>query len=111
MPKIIPVSKDFTTQLTKFIETLQGVINDHFSWNYPNSTPHPVSYEMGTKYVKIVTGSYGSQSAHCFIDFSGNIYKANSWKAPETKHIRGSIFDENCGVGIAVNMHGAIYLR
>lgn len=107
MAPIIPVSKDFTNQLTNFIETLQRLIDDHLE----SLAPYKVSYEMGTKYVKIVTGVYGNQSVHCFIDFSGNIYKANSWKAPDLKHIRGSIYDENCGVGTAVNIHGAIYLK
>lgn len=52
----------------------------------------------GSKYIKIVTNSHGSRSAHSFICANdtqkfkkGDILKANSWKAPATNFVRGNI--------------------
>ncbi len=94
--KIIPVSRDFQSQLTKFITALQPLVS-----------PKKVSYQMGTKYVRIEIGKFGSQEVHCFIDFSGGIYKAITDKAAY-KSSSGTIFDENCGVGTIVDGNGVI---
>ena len=55
-------------------------------------------YEIGSKYIKIITGS----SVHSFIlkkgdiRFNrGDILKANSWKAPSTNFARGNILTKN----------------
>jgi hypothetical protein len=57
-------------------------------------------YEIGSKYIKIITGS----SVHSFIlkkgdiRFNrGDILKANSWKAPATNFIRGNILNNQYG--------------
>jgi hypothetical protein len=46
--------------------------------------------EKGVKYIRLVVTSCGQRSVHCFLDFDGNIYKAESWKKP-AKGIRGNI--------------------
>jgi len=46
--------------------------------------------EQGSKYARIVCTTFGSGSAHCFVDAEGNIYKCASWKTP-AKGIRGNI--------------------
>lgn len=100
MKTLIPVSKDFEDRLVLFLKTLQNAIDEKPA----TRTRRPyyfVSYETGTKYVKIVSGRYGSQSAHCFIDFSGNVYKAESWKEA-SEDIKGSIYDEDFGIETAM---------
>jgi hypothetical protein len=67
---------------------------------------------VGQKYIKIIsTRPDGNQrSVYCFIDYAGNIYKAATWKAP-AKHIRGSVFHEDCSWGRGLGPYGAAYLR
>jgi len=48
------------------------------------------SLEPGRKFTRVVSTSYGSRSAFCFIDAEGNIYKTASWKAP-AKGIRATL--------------------
>ena len=62
----------------------------------------------GRKYQKIAQRMGSQSSVVCFIDAQGNIWKAASWKAPALNFIRGSIFDENYGVGTAVQRFGTI---
>jgi hypothetical protein len=107
MITIVPVKEDFQKRLGEFIQALYDHINMYLA---PEENPKKVSYEMGTKYVKIVLGNYSGRSVHCFIDFSGNIYKAASWTIP-AKHVRGSIYDENFSIGKGVNEYGATPLR
>lgn len=93
MANIIPVAAKFNQRLTLFLQAFEAYIGKK------------VSYEMGTKYVKILTGSYGNETAHGFIDFSGNIHKINSWRTPDKK-IRGNIFDDNFGIETAIDFNG-----
>jgi len=52
--------------------------------------PPDFSISRGSKYIKIIRTTFGSQSVHCFLDADGNIYKAASWRVP-AKGIRGNI--------------------
>lgn len=67
----------------------------------------PTTFERGKKYARIVK-NVNQRSAFCFIDLTnGNIHKADSWKAPEKKHVRGNISN-----GAAdVSAYGTKYLR
>jgi hypothetical protein len=79
--------------------------------NVTNNTNYTFTFERGTRYVRIVRESPGSRSSHCFIDTTnGNILKASSWKKPETKNPRGSIFDADGGES-AITPYGTKYLR
>lgn len=56
-----------------------------------------LTYEVGNKYIKIITGS----SVHSFIVRNktdkfkpGDILKAASWKAPAKNFARGNIYDK-----------------
>lgn len=53
------------------------------------------TYEKGRKYAKIVMHtSYGSRSAHMFVDMNtGDCYKAATWKSP-AKGIRYNLLDD-----------------
>lgn len=54
-----------------------------------------VEFEIGSKYVKIVSISAGgSRSAHSFVEISsGNILKAASWKSPARNFSRGNVYN------------------
>lgn len=53
-----------------------------------------VEFEEGSKYIKVVSLSWGSRSVHSFVEKSnGNIWKAASWKAPAKNFPRGNVFD------------------
>jgi hypothetical protein len=82
------------------------------------SFPAPeVGYEMGNRYVKVIKsdrapdGTVTSRSVHSFVDrTNGNVLKAKSYKAPETKNPRSNIFDEDFGLS-GVTAYGAVYLK
>lgn len=68
-----------------------------------------LTVQFGKRYAKIVSNAYGT-SVYCFVEIeTGNILKAESWKAP-AKHARGNIADKNGGWKTAVNEYGARYL-
>lgn len=73
-----------------------------------------VTATYGKKYAKIIRNSVPSgseKSVHSFVDLTnGNILKAAGWKAP-AKGVRGSVFDNNAGVGTAMGPYGAFRLR
>ena len=55
-----------------------------------------VEFEEGSKYVKVVSISWGSRSVHSFVEKeTGNIWKAASWKAPARNFVRGNVFDQS----------------
>jgi hypothetical protein len=62
--------------------------------------------EGGRKYVKIAQRNGSHNSVHSFVDADGKIWKAATWKAPALNFSRGSIFDENFGVGTAALKYG-----
>ncbi len=67
----------------------------------------PTIYESGKKYARIVKRTNG-RSAFCFVDLAnGNIHKADGWKAPEKKHVRGNIKNG----ADDVTAYGTVYLR
>ena len=71
-----------------------------------------VDFNVGRKYVKFITESSGNRSVYCFLDGEGNIYRAASWKAPSTKHIRGNIVtDPNYSFRMGLGPYGAAYLK
>lgn len=98
MVDIVPVKENFQKTLDGFIATL-GALSEK-----------KVSYEIGTKWVRVFLGSYSERVIHSFIDFSGNIYKAAS-PTIVAKGIRGSIYDKNYSIGIGVTEFGTKSLR
>ena len=43
---------------------------------------------------RIVKTIYNQSSVYCFVDFEGNIYKADTWNRP-AKHVRGHVDNLN----------------
>ena len=109
-------TSDFETRFAQYLETLQAHVNDYYTKSFPNLTPDKIDYTRGPKFIRVISarraadGSVIQRSVHTFLDLQGNIYKSESWKKP-AKHIRGSIWADNCDVGRAVNHFGANYLR
>jgi hypothetical protein len=53
-----------------------------------------IEFEEGSKYVKVVSLSWGSRSVHSFVEKkTGDIWRAASWKAPARNFSRGNVFD------------------
>ena len=99
-----------TVYLDGFVAALNEWMNEYEEQNFPGSDKSVITAEPGRKYIKLVVSRYGSRSVYCFLDRSGNVYKAASWKAP-AKHVRGSLFEPNYSLGKALGHYGAAYLR
>jgi hypothetical protein len=69
------------------VQTAHHAMHDRLGYTFPKST-FRLSY--GSKYIKLIENSLGSDRVHCFLDNEGNIYKAESWRKP-AKGIRGHI--------------------
>lgn len=86
IPPITPVAKDFNPRLTLFVQQLRKLVqNQNITTSY------------GSKFIKVIIGPFNNEKAHLFVDFAGNIYKAETWKFARKPHI-SSIFDANCGI-------------
>jgi hypothetical protein len=74
------LTESLKTQLANYIAQLEEA--------HPHSGFH---YTVGKKYIRIVEDWLGGQqSSFCFVDFQGNLYKAESWAKPALG-IRGHI--------------------
>ena len=71
--------KELETKIQNYIDKLEEA--------HPRSVFH---FTRGKKYIRLVDNSYGQESVFCFIDYDGNLYKADSWAKP-AKGIRGFI--------------------
>ena len=59
----------------------------------PNGERFGIEFDEGSKYVKIVSVSWGSRSVHSFVEKkTGDIWRAASWKAPARNFARGNVF-------------------
>ena len=59
-----------------------------------------IEFEEGSKYVKVVSVSWGSRSVHSFVEkANGNIWRAASWKAPARNFVRGNVFEPETYIG------------
>ena len=83
--------------LVNYVETVQGVYNDHYAKRLSNLVPDLIQVEGGRKYIKVShthDGGNGQKAVHSFINSeNGDILKPASWRAP-AKHARGNIFSK-----------------
>jgi hypothetical protein len=111
---------DFQTRFGFFMMGLQNLYNEYYAANYAVLTPPRIEAMVGKKYIRVVvqdmnadgtTAKYG-RSVYCFVDKNtGDIYKSAGWAAP-AKHVRGSIWNENCDIGTKCTVHGGgLYIR
>jgi hypothetical protein len=93
----------FEITLQYFIKQCQGMINKHFEEKNPQSVPYNLIYTIGPKFVRVISQKkYGENQeinqkcVYCFIEIStGNIIKAQGWKAPQKNGVRGNIYKKN----------------
>lgn len=98
------MEKNFEAAFTNFLEVAKD-IREQAGVKTPELT-----FEIGRKYIRVVSNNYGGRSVYCFIDLEhGHILKSASWKVP-AKGIRGSIFADDHGRS-AINSYGAHYYR
>ncbi len=78
---------------------------DYAAWTSGGSNREiEVEFEWGSKFIKVVTSTYGQRGVHSFIAKGSNptdkwpegtILKAASWRAPAQNFARGSIYDKD----------------
>lgn len=95
---IIPVSSDFNQRLSQFMDRFGTLMN-----------PVRVSYEMGTKYAKIISGLYGNQHIHAYLDFSGNLYHPATERMPKRPPF-SSMYNDDFGL-TNIDKVGISYVR
>ena len=80
---------------TALIGFKDNIVRDYESrFENPNGERFGIEFEAGSKYVKVVSVSWGSRSVHSFVEkATGNIWKAASWKSPARNFVRGNVFD------------------
>ena len=67
---------------------------------------YAVEFKRGSKFLKVISTSWGSRSVHSFICVKphdqwkfGDILKAASWAAPAKNFIRGNVLDTESYIG------------
>lgn len=115
MAKLTP---EMTARVNMFVDKLQALYDKTFTEKHPLLVPPLISIDAsGIKYLRVVTtnrykDSYGNlssngRSVYCFIDAAnGDLLKAAGWKTP-AKGARGSIFNDNCDVGVRADLYGS----
>jgi hypothetical protein len=96
---------DLDLALTAYAD---AVIARHAKWSHTapagQSTAAKISvtFERGSKFLRVVKTSYNSRHAYAFIAVVdtgkfkvGDILKPASWKAPAKNFARGNVFDPN----------------
>jgi hypothetical protein len=102
--------KCFRTHLVRFVAEAQKLIDTHLARNEFNWQEPLTIDERGQKYIRIVNNAHGGRSVFCFVDTrNGNVLKAKSWKAPELKNPRSSIYDKDFGIS-GITAYGTKYL-
>jgi len=89
-----------------FIEKVQAKVNDHFTNNYTNLTAPTITVHPGRVYWKVVREEGEGLGINCSVygfvrKSDGAIFKAATWKAPNTKGpsaIRGNVCDGSNGM-------------
>lgn len=76
------------------IEKYCKALEERMVKKFPNceTIHHKYKYKVMQKYIKVIQCDYrgNESSVWCFIDFDGNLLKAESWNKP-AKGIRGHI--------------------
>ena len=95
------LDKTFTEAMEAYA---QHLVNDYEGWTTASKFKRAekekmiVTFEEGSKFVRVVASTYGSRSSHSFIVKQadkwplGTILKCASWKAPAQNFARGNIF-------------------
>ena len=83
-------------QLAAYAEHIVNSYKAMYDGNMPVHNNHfVVTFEPGSKYVRVVTENGPSRFSHSFLDAAGNIWKSAGWKAPAKNFTRGNITTPN----------------
>lgn len=91
------LDKTFTDAMETYA---QHIIDDYDVWKNNSKENMIVTFEEGSKYIRVVCTYYGSRGAHSFIVKKhptwplGTLLMCASWKAPAQNFSRGNIFDK-----------------
>lgn len=125
--KIRSENPEFPSRFRSFLTAIQGRMVKHYVADGMPNQMSIITFDEGSKYIRlwrrdreilhkngeiIFSGKLRSgKTVYAFIDKNtGNIYKADGWKKPNTKHIRGNIFEADYGLA-ATGPYGIEYLR
>lgn len=109
-----PIS-EVEARIAEFVQAVDQLTRAHYEKNLPalakaGKVPHH-ELQKGPKYIRVVTRETdGGGAVYCFLNWNGDIFKADGWKRP-AKHVRGSIFDDNYSIGKGLTVYGGTYLR
>lgn len=83
-------------QIQQVLDYANKVLADYWTANnITHCAPSTVTAEKAKRYARLVItqdAGNGSRCAYGFLDLTnGNLLKANSWKAPDTKLVRGNV--------------------
>ena len=109
------LEQNFQNHFDKFFEGVKKVYSDYMDLHFPTNPRDSFTYEINSKYIKIVKNERGytggGGSVHCFVEIAtGNVLKAASWKSPVKKNPRSNIFAADFGVS-GLTWCGVKYLR
>jgi hypothetical protein len=109
MPKIEPAMGEaliaYLERITEDYRTSwQGRENETVVAEMVEDFSIGLTFEIGLRYVKIVSGRKDSRHVHSFVVLSdgdrfkrGDILKADSWNAPALNFRRGNVFEDKQG--------------
>lgn len=109
------ISPEVAVRVDMFVEKLQELYDAEFAAKFPFLKSPLITVDgSGRKYIRVVTverypdkDTVGSTSVYCFINAeNGDILKADGWKKPAVGK-RGSIFNDNCDVGVKATVYGS----
>jgi hypothetical protein len=120
MKRPLPILREFNQEefdraLVGFLVAAQTKVNAQWKAMGLTYAPPPtiIISGSGERWIKLVKQGNApdtSSSVYVFIDrTTGFVHKARTWKAPEPKNPRSSIFDDDFGAS-GVTHHGAVYL-
>ena len=89
-----------------FLQKVQAKVNDYYAANYSMLTPPTITVHPGRVYWKVVKEEGEGLGINCSVygfvrKSDGAIFKAATWKAPNTKGasaIRGNVCDGSNGM-------------
>ncbi len=90
--------------LDEYAQALKDNYGDTTNRTNPNVKAYDISFEPGSKYMRVVMHHFGQRSSHSFIVVNennpknypvGTILKSATWKAPTLNFPRGNVLKKD----------------